>query len=219
MSLFRSPCLKLGFPKQSCSERISVFAVVASKICSYFSAAPTVWWQGVEEGGNSIASSLNVSLLEGLCLWAATFTGVSPVALPSPHAFYPYPGCMQYSQIISWKPWPLLTALFPLGDTRMLEGTRGEGIPFLHLGSGSSKIFSMESRPCQGKGSGGTLTVITLSLTQPQKPGHLSQIFTMKTCFMVVSMISRRLNKCSQIHTVLKAYIISCLLISIVIIC
>ena len=153
--LISVPLLNLGFPKQSCSERISVFAVVSSKIHSYFSAAPTVWWQGVEEGGNSIASSLNVSLLEGLCLWAATFTGVSPVALPSPHAFYPFPGCMQYSQIISWKPWPLLTALFPLGETRMLEGTRVEGIPFLHLGSVSSKIFSMESRPCQGKGSGG----------------------------------------------------------------
>ena len=35
----------------------------------------------------------------------------------------------------------------------------------------------------------------------------------------VVSMISRRLNKCSQIRTILKAYIISCLLISIVTIC
>lgn len=79
------PQLEFGLPKAF---------LLRENLCFYhaFSYNPLLFvWNPTDVvvscgGGRESCSGLNVHLLAGECLWAATFTGVHPVAFPLPHA-------------------------------------------------------------------------------------------------------------------------------------
>lgn len=118
-----------------------------------------------------------------LCLWAATFTSASPV-VTSPRVSCPFPG----SRIPKLFPGRLGTPMdYIVSLRRNRRATRGQRwrntLPPPRIRLWQS-FFPWRVGLCHRQVSGGILTMTTLLLSQPEKPGPLSPIFTNKILFL-----------------------------------